>query len=312
MKRLYDSYLFKSADKKINFIDNIRKVDLEHDKVKPELLEDDLKVINRKFLFSLKSKVMEALKNEKIIMIFPETVKLSKLIPIYLTKHPKTNEVVAVVNIGLYATKDRQGNININNRRLYGLLECALIDRELYLNENKFLMNSRLYTLSAKIYTKLFNKILDKKFALNLTPRNSDQINFLIAKFFMLNVLEKPNNDLIENVAYQCIFNDTSRASLSSTASDFSEGDFMDLKIFIESLKKNFDYLSDLNIRSIMFDYMTMYGDSSIFSLEYYPTMLECAFNGVIFGSNIVKDAIYDSVAGKEINDLHAEFGRLI
>jgi len=40
--------------------------------------------------------------------------------------------------------------------------------------------------------------------------------------------------------------------------------------------------------------------------------MLECAFNGVIFGSNIVKDAIYDSVAGKEINDLHAEFGRLI
>lgn len=313
MKRLHDTYIFKSAESKVKFMDNVRKVDLDKDRIKPEELEDDLKIIKRRFLFSLKTKVIDAVMSGKIIMIFPEYAELSKLVPIYLTKNPANNEVVAVVNIRLYSTRDKLGNINIEKRRLYALLECAYIERELYLQQSKMLMSSRLYTLSSKVYVKLVNKIFDKKFSVNLMPLKSDQLNFILAKFFLLYVLEKPNNELVENVAYSSIFNDTPKQQLVNFASDFEEGDFQSLPAFVDALKNNFDFLSDkLSVRTLLFEFMNMYGDASIYTLEYYPSLLETCFNGAIFGSRIVKDQIIDSVAGKEIADLHTEVSRLL
>ena len=173
-------------------------------------------------------------------------------------------------------------------------------------------MNSKINLLSAQIYSKLFNKILDKQFGINFNPLVSDQVNFTLAKFFLLYVLEKQDNDITNNIAYNCIFNESSKNSILSANNDFDPVWYQSFDGFIGGLAETFDMLSKVDIRSILSNFMIMYGESAIYSLEYYPTLLESIFHAIIFGSRICRDQMFDSVVGKETNQLHVEVSRLL
>ena len=191
MKGLSDTYLFRK-DEKVGrtFRENIKKIDWENDLVSAEYFKNEIDIIKRRFSFTLKQQVINAYEKNEITCVYPTYVKLTRLIPIFLIKNKfNKDDITAVVNLEtIGGTKSKQEEVKIDNKKLYGYLECAYISRELQKVERKFTMNSKIKKLSTVCYVKLMKKVLDKLYAINLLPEKADRISYLLAKFFLIYV----------------------------------------------------------------------------------------------------------------------------
>lgn len=311
MKTLSKTYLF-SKTKAEQFQNDVKQLDfLGSDRINIADIEDDLKLINKRYSYAMKLKVIDAVEKGKIIPIYPN-INMTKLIPIFLVKNSQINDISAILNLKLYGLKDRNGVFSMETKKMYALLECAYIERELMINQNAFIMNTKIMMLSTQIYVKLFNKVLDKMFGVNLSADVSDQINYLIGKFFLINIIERPENDTLDNIAFSACFNDPNKQRILALNDEFDRTNFNSLEEFITGLSDQFNILTNLNLRSFLNNFMTMFGETSAFAIECYPNLLENIFLGAVFGCRINKDFMFDSVVGKETNSLHSELSRLI
>ena len=73
-------------------------------------------------------------------------------------------------------------------------------------------------------------------------------------------------------------------------------------------------YLKDLiklNIRTFIENYVRMYGESSILSIDYLPSFYHLILSSVISG-NLVKDSMIDNVSGKFNSKIYLAINKLI
>jgi hypothetical protein len=313
MKHLGDTFLYKKT-KVNNFTKEVAKINFNTERVDIKEIEENLKIISRRFAYSLKTQAIQNLENDRTICIYPNDNTLTKTLPVFLKSNPKVDGgISAIVNLRLHGTRTKDGYISIDNRTLYGLLEDALIYRYLWLNWGQFEYNTQIMRLSTKIYVKLFNKILDRLFGLNLSPTESDQINYCIGKFFLLGIIEKPASDIVNDLAYSCIFNQSTKNMVIGCDDEFSNEAYLDINEFIGNLRERFPILSKLNMRKFLETWMTMFGDASMFAMEYYPSLLEMVFCGAIIGCRLTaKDSFIDNLVGKDALSLHTEISKLI
>jgi hypothetical protein len=313
VKGLTNTYLFKKLSPLKNFSDTVKKLNYDEITINPETLEDNIKIINRRFNFGLKNDVIKDFQEGNIKAIFPPLNNLPQIVPVFLKSDKNTQRgFAAIVNFRLYGTKDRNDNYNIENKVLYALLEDAYINYRMYESWNTFYMNQGIVKFSVPVYVKLMNKVLDKLYGLNFNPLKSDEINYVLGKFFLINVLQKPDNDETNNIAYNNIFNDTTKQMIVNCDADFSNDAYLSLDTFFENLARNFDTLSNLNLRIFLQNWMTMYGSPSVLAIEYYPSLLEMVFSSCIFGARINKDTLIDSVVGKDTLKLHSEISKVL
>ena len=315
MKSLSDAFLFRK-DVKVekNFKENYSKIDWEKDVVDSDYFKNEIDIIKRRFNFTLKQQVLSSYDNKEVITIYSEYAKITPLIPIFLIKNKVKKDVIsAVLNLdAIGATKSKQGEIRVDNKKLYGYLESAYISRELKETPNKFLYNSKIKKLSTQCYVKLMRKVLDKHFAINLIQEKADKICYLLAKFFLIYVLELPENDSTNDIAYSCTSGDTPKKSMLSTDLDFPKENYETLEGFFKALSEHFDILKKLDLRMFTMGFMNLYGENSIFVIENYQRLLEVIITSCIFNIRGYKDQLVDSVIGKDGLDLYTEITRVL
>ena len=315
MKGLSDTYLFRK-DEKVgkNFRENVKKIDWEKDLVDAEYFKNEIDIIKRRFSFTLKQQVINSYENKEITTVFSDHVKLTRLVPIFLIKNRVLkDDITAVVNLeSIGATKSKQGEVRIDNKKLYGYLECAYISRELQKTERKFTMNGKIKKLSAECYVKLMRKVLDKLYAINLMPEKSDRISYLLAKFFLLYVLEQPENDATNDIAYACTSGNSPKKLMLSTDLDFPKENYESLETFFKALSEYFDVLNKLNLRVFLNEFMNLYGEDSIFVIENYQRLLEVIITSCIFNIRGYRDQLVDSTINKDALDLYTEITRVL
>ena len=315
MKGLSDTYLFRK-DEKVgkNFRENVKKIDWEKDLVDAEYFKNEIDIIKRRFSFTLKQQVINSYENKEITTVFSDHVKLTRLVPIFLIKNRVLkDDITAVVNLeSIGATKSKQGEVRIDSKKLYGYLECSYISRELQKTERKFTMNGKIKKLSAECYVKLMRKVLDKLYAINLMPEKSDRISYLLAKFFLLYVLEQPENDATNDIAYACTSGNSPKKLMLSTDLDFPKENYESLETFFKALSEYFDVLNKLNLRVFLNEFMNLYGEDSIFVIENYQRLLEVIITSCIFNIRGYRDQLVDSTINKDALDLYTEITRVL
>jgi len=310
VRNLSETFLFNKTNT-ANFINEVKKIDFANDLVRISELEEQVKVIERRFRYSLLNNVISAYEKGEIFPLYSEAVNITRLVPIFQIAG-SNGRPVGVVNIRPYSTRDKNGNYNIDNRQLYALLECNYINLKIRESENSFTMNQTIAKLSTIIYVKLVNKVLDKMFGINLIPDRADQINYCVGKFFQLYVLGKKQSESVDNVAYSATFNNTDRNLVMNADSQFTDDAYTHFDAFIENLATNFIGLNKLNIRSFLDNWMIMFGENSVFSIEHFPTMLTNVICGAIFSARINRDSVFENVVGREVNNLHTEICRVL
>lgn len=300
MKSITTCSLYKIQDSVTKLTERMLSYNEITDKVSESAIEEHIQIIKKRYTFPLKVKTINTYQNGKIVFAYNKSkAPIPSYIPCYLMVDPKTKTPIAVSNVTLLSTLNQERtNLNINTRQLYTLMQTATITLGCLNNWNAITMNQNINKTGADIYSKIFTKVLDRMFAVNLDVNKTDKIKFIAAKFFLINILEKTNEGNINTVANACTSGTASLNTLLSFGQQFPKECFSSFDKFIETLSEQVDGLGELNLRNYLDNYMRMYGVSALLALEYFPAFVHM-ISAMIIGANLNAEHIIENLIGK-------------
>ena len=298
-RSLEDTFIYKNLNRDNIVSNNIVKILKEGKIVEHKNLEEAFIIINKNFKFPLKYKVMEDFQKGELILIYsPSNVKLPSTMPFFLTKK-SNSDIIAIILVDLHGSMNKEGSINIDVKKLYCIMESAYIAKLCFLNANAIQVSSTIMTYGSIIYANMFTRVLNKKYALNVDKNKFNKVIFLSSKFFLLNLLNRPDSDMIFNY---CLKNCTegNKFILNEINDMLKQDDFNNLSTFINILAKpeiglNF---KDLTIRNYLESFINMYDGSALLALESFPYFMYnilAVINGAYLNNQYILEDIVQS-----------------
>lgn len=310
LKKLSELHLMNSLNSKTyNSIINTLKDSTIVDRfaVKQIAIQDQIATIQRRYKYISKNKVLDDFESGNTKLVFDEKMTVPSFVPAWLTIYNK--KVVAVGNLSLYA-KENNSLLDIDTKKLFGIMQSASILSGIYHKENKILNNHNMMKNLAQAYSRLFIRVLDRQFSLNLHPNQADKAAYLIGKFFILNLMDKKANKSIDDIAFSCCRNDITR-NLIDRIEDEYEIDYTSLTKFVESLSGSIEELQLLTLKSITEGWISMYGAGMILGLESFNYFL-VNLMAVSSSSMLNNETLINNLITKQIQKVYMEFFRII
>lgn len=309
MKKITDSAIFMRVVNNQGVMDGIKNINTSKDAVTLKLLSEPLGIIEKKMIGPTKSSIMEGIKSKEIVIIYNKTLALPK----YLNTIVKmeNNKLISTVNITSFiGSYNENTGITIYPKTLYTLLQNGFITRELVTNWNKYTNKVSIIKNLSIAYSKLFIKILDKLFAINLDDFNSDLVSYLVSKFFLINMADKVDNEVISDLAYFSCNNSSSLNLIKEQELTFTSNKFDNIITLCENIR-DVRGLNSLSVRTFTENWARMYGEPSLLAIDYFPAFMSMVY-GSTLGGNLYKDTIIMNIAGKWINASFTEFARCL
>lgn len=302
MKLLKDTFLFEYYDKGSNLRERMSVYSPVLDNLPKDLMFDDIRTIQKRYNYPIKNKVIDDLNKNRIVPILnKERIKIPTAIPAYL--YNDRGNVVAIVNFSNYVSKTQDGLLHGDTRQIFACLQTGSILLGCFEKWNTITANQEVCKLGTLMYTKMFTKVLDKMFAVNIDSIKSDKVKFIAARFFVTTLLGKPFTDSTMNLCLS-VCNSTTKATMMSFSDSLNEEAFTRLDKVIELIAENIDGCSALTIRTFLDSFMRMYGTSAIFALEYLPYFFHMVFS-VAVGAHLNSEFVIEGLLGKDIDKLY-------
>ena len=216
----------------------------------------------------LKQRVLSEFKEGRIELLYAEGAELSKLMPFILV--PSQMGHKAIIFLNPFCNMRSDGLLNIRGNLLYTLLESAYLAKNFADNYNANKNDTLIRQQGALMYANIFVKPINKMFNTNLDSTREGKVLFLAAKFYLKNVLGIDNDEYMFNVASK-IANRVSPYTLKEVDSLVDEEAYNDLGTFIQALgdeRLQLGFEGKLQIRTYLYNYITMYGEAAPFCLE--------------------------------------------
>lgn len=308
-KTLEDTFIYKHLNQGGAITNNVAKI-LQHGQIlKPTNLEEAFMIINKNFKFPLKYKVMDEITTGDIILIYsPANAKIPTSMPFFLTRNA-SGRVVAVVVVDLYGTMNKEtGHVSIDPKKLYTLMESAYLAKLCFLNSNYVTTRNVIISNGSAVYSNMFTRVLNKKYALNVDKNKMHKALFLASKFYLINILGLNDNEYVFNYSMRNC--PSANPFLIKEVNDLVETkDFENLAIFIKALTRTELGLglNDLTVRNYLEAYINMYDGSALLALESFPYFLYnviAVTNGAYLNNQYILEDIVDNNGGKIYADL--------
>jgi hypothetical protein len=196
---------------------------------------------------------------------------------------------VNMYRIGKWAADESSYNIPGVPTDLLSCLESGVIAHKLLIEQKseKLFSNSVVLNRLTNIYTTLFSGAVIKTVVTFGSEFNTDAARYLIAKFFLIYVLKKPESDTINSVAYNSIKYRTSQSGLESFEENYPM-DYSSLSGFLATLGEAF-FNKKIELSRFTVSWITMYGEGLLFAIEYVPYLLHFLFatvHGAMLGGS--------------------------
>lgn len=314
MKPIKDLFLFKMCDKSSDLKKKMLNYEPRLDDLNLELIEDQMNTIQKRYNYPAKNIILPEVGNT-IIPIYNKTrLSVPNYLPSYLMVNPQpnsagTNKVIAIVNLNSYGIINKKTSLmDIDERKLFGLLQCGEIFLTCYRRWNSITMNQTMCKLGSLIYSRMIVKVLDKMYAVNLDPIKADKVKFVASKFFLVNMLEKNSGaETINNMAYANCTNGTSRNTINKFNEDFNPAAYANFGNFIQQLSMEIDGMANLTVRTFLDTALKLYGSATLFAYEYLPMFLHTVFS-VVIGCRFNQDFVLENILGREADQLYNTF----
>lgn len=309
MRNISELELFKELDKK-SLTKKVSSLKLNEVLLSHTQFSESLNIIERRFNYLLKLKVIEGFMNNELNLVY---LGKSNDIPNPFTYWIAGNTAGLPVSYGNMSNylNFKNGEVDrVDPKTLFNMLQNMFILRETYLNFNSLTMNVKLVKSITISYVKMFSKILDKNFGIKLKPQDEDMINYTIALFFSSFLLERTINSTIESIAYSTVRNKTPHDFLKSRI-NLNNFDMESLSGFVKSLSENYEILDKLTFRIMISEWATLYGETTILGMESLGYFLAVVTGSDTLG-NIEKDYFISSLVDREIPIIMSEFSKII
>jgi hypothetical protein len=313
MKSLQSCTLFQIQEKGLDIGKRIMNFSPLTDSVDLNLLQEDLHTIQKRYNYPLKIKVLNDLNVGRIQLLYnKDKSPIPVYIPNFLTIDKVKGKPVCMVNLTSYGIMNKEKTrFDINTRQLYALMQSGTMALSCYEKWIQISVNQNILRLGAIMYSKLFTKVLDRMYAVNLDPTKSDKIKYVAAKFFLYNIMGKTKSSTVDSIAYSCCNGGTTLPTIQIFNDSFNENAYENLQTFIQELALKIDGMGELNLRSYIDNYMRMYDVSTLFSLEYFPAfahMIGC----VVVGAHMNRQPVIESLLEKELDKFYTELSNII
>ena len=307
MKTLNDSALFKMNPDYQKIVKTIADISLLNDVLPLSSLDSEFAIINRRFNYGTEKRIMEEVNKGNIVFINKKELRLPKYLNVIGKMKADKSGPCMIINLDGYMNSKGE----IFPRTLFALMQNGLINLELYRNWNAYTNNVKFLSINTLLYSRFTTKIFDKLFSIDLNKQSSDLVSYLFSKFFLINMCGKDNNELVNNIAYKSCFNMTSQVVIENLEKELYENindeDFYaEIFTFFKALKY-IPTLEKSNIRSFIENYVRMYGEGSLLSVDYLPAFLALIYSQVV-GGNINKDFMIEQVGKEKLNKSYVQF----
>lgn len=267
MKSLSDLVVFNLLDKQ-SIISVVSKIDEASDRVKLSQLEESLRFINRRFNDPLKTKVIEQLQAGKIIPVFSDKLKsLPRFLPIVHIN--KSGERITYVNLSHFARVDKSTNdLDIKRSQLYALLQGGLIFNEISDHHTRIFGTNDVMTYGSMLYARVIAHQLDRGYGIGSSSLEMDQVLYLLARFFLVSMLERKDDERTKQIAAKATKNGTTQTGLNAIDNKVTTEDLDTIETFVKALSENFPRLSKLNLRWLIAEATNAYDQLFIMAME--------------------------------------------
>lgn len=308
-KSLNDTFIYQNLNSNGSITKVISKV-LQTGKILSiKNLEETFLIINKNFKFPLKYKVIEEVENGNIRLVFsPDNMRMTTCMPFFLTRN-NAGEVIAVVLVDIYGNMNKDnGNITIDPKKFYTILESAYLAKLCYLYGDQISTRNVIITNGSSIYSNMFTRVLNKKYALNVDKNKMQKVLLAASKFYLINLLGLKDTEMTLNYALKNCVN--GNMFLLKEFNDlFSVEDFKDFSTFIKALSKPEMglQLKDLSVRNYLEQFIHMYDASALLALESFPYFLynvNAVTNGAYLNNQYILEDIVDNNGPKIYADL--------
>ena len=294
-KSLQDTFIYKHLNSNNGITNTISKVMLEGEIVGRDDMQEAFMIIDKNFKFALKQQVMKAYEDGEIILMYsPDSVRLPNALPFFLTRGGN-GQVVAVVAVDLYGSMNQNGDVHIDAKKLYTIMEAAFISKKYYLQNQKYITNRSVID-GCNIYANMLVKPLNKKYSLNVDRNKMHKVQFLAAKFYLINILGLKDGDTVTNYA-MAVCKNGNPILLREADSMTKEEDYKNISTFIQALASERLGLGmrDLTVRGFLEAFIHMYDGSTVLGLELFPYFMYTS-NSVIHGAYLNNQYILEDI----------------
>lgn len=303
-KPITSTYVFKQFQN--NILEVIQETLTKSDILSSEELQEQLVMINKYVKSGLKAKVLKEFEENKIRLLYAneDITKISAL-PFIMTV--SGNDISANVIVSTFGSRRQDGVVNLEYRKLYTLMESSYIARKVLSNYAQYKNNTAIIN-SCIMYANMFVKPLNRKFNIHLDRSKENIALFLAAKFFLKNVLEMTNDEIIYNTAMKAC--KAPNPILLKEADSVIEDDaYKDLGTFLNALKEDKMHigLTNLTGRGYLESFIGQYGGGTIFALEMLPYWLYVV-NASISSMGLVNNYALEDITEKDGAKLIAKF----
>lgn len=309
MKSINDTFIYKHLNRENGLTTGIQQALQEGKVLNKNNVEEAMLIINKNFKYPLKFKVLEALDKGDIVLLYsPEKVRIPTCLPFFLTKGA-SGKVVAIVLVDMYGKMNPDtGVVTIDPKKLYCMMEGAYLGITYFYHANDISKRNIIITAGASIYSNMFTRVLNKRYALNVDKSKMQKVLFLATRFYTLNMLGMNDGEMAVNYAIKNIPN-ANPFSLRELDSLMQPEDYTDLSTFILALTRpelNLGF-KDLTVRGYLESFITMYDGSALFALEYFPYFIYniiSVVNGAYINNQYIMEDIVDRYGAKIYTDL--------
>ena len=306
-----DSFIYKSFNASNGLIEKMVKYIKTSVLLDTSYFEEQYSQIKKTGISPLSTKVLDAYNNGQIELLYSRETKIGNSIPFIIRKNEKGN-IVATIFIASFSTIDKNSNLTIPVKQLYALMETAYVALQMQLNPTKIQRNLGTMKLCSSIYTQMIVQILNKEYALTLDKTLYDQVTYIVTRFFLTNVWEYPNKELIESYAKSDL-KYIEGFDLDLTVQGYDNAGITDFNTLIQYLSTLSPRMKELNTRYFIERYINTYHGSSILSIDYLPYVFFVIINTLLSSFLISHRALNDIIKNtRGINKFYPELLKLV
>lgn len=276
-------------------------------------IEEQIIQIERTRISPLVPKVMQAFEDGIIRLVYwtSTTQKMTKSVPFVIHRSP-SGPVVSIF-VSSFGKLDADNlRLDMPMKNLYILMESAFLAYHFHTRSQVLTRNTTLMKITNEVYTNMFMRVLNRDYALSLDVSLHDKISFAISKFFLTNIWEANNKDLINNCALQTTTE--KKAELMQIISDeYDAKDPKNIEELFAFLKEISPRMNNLTVRYFVERYLNTYGGSSVLCIDYLPYVIFAIDNTIVGGFLLSQNTLSDIVKNtREIRKFWPEIAKLV
>lgn len=277
----------------------VSDINPQMDLVSEDFLTESISVIKTRINQITKNAVLDELYMGKYILVNSKSVKIPNFINTI-----NVNDGKVILNLTPYI----KGRNNITPNTLFGILQSGFISNHIKDNPNKIRNNVKLLKSASLIYSRLTSKVIDKVYATNINKGDSDLVSFMFAKFFLINMVGRIDNDSLNEIAYKSCHNETDKNEIIQKSREFDQSvAFTNIFALFKELNKHSSF-NKFSVRTFIENFTKMYGETTILAIDHLPSFFIMVFSAYVNAGTNKDFIILNAINDKVIIDCYKNF----